>query len=402
MRKLLRKSSKKIQKEQLPTDIHKHPFVVPVVTFFIMFFLACGAFINFSGGTVGADETKVVKVFVDGETHVFPTHAPTVGELLKRLNIELDKEDVVEPNLNSPILADNFSVNVYRARPITVVDENGDRITAKIAESSAKEIAKKAGLKLFPEDRAEFVDPDLAVEDKVVGDLIVVERSVPVILNLYGKDIKTRTLADTVGEMITEKNINMNEGDTLTPKAETRIKKGMRIFLLGEGKRIVTEEEVIPAPVEKEYDATMKAGEIKVVDPGKDGKRVVTYEIHIEKRKIISRKEIQSIVTEEPEVRKVIEGTKSEGFGGGFDAALAALRSCEGGYTSVNPAGYYGAYQFNLSSWSAYAPAAYKNTNPIDAPPAVQDQAARNYYMASGWAPWPSCSVSLGLQDIYR
>lgn len=401
--RIFKKNSKKIQAE-LPTEIHKHPFVVPVVTFFILFFVGCAAFINFSGGTVGADETKVVRVYVDGDKHVFPTHAPTVGELLKRLNIELAPEDVVEPNINSPILSDNFSVNVYRARPVTVVDEDGTRIIDKIAESTAPEIAKKAGLKIFPEDKVEFAAPDLAIADKVVGDLITIDRAVPIILNLYGKDLPIRTQAKTVGELIPEKSINLNQGDTLTPKAETPIKKGMRVFVLGEGKRIVTEEEKIPAPVETEYDATMKVGETKVVDPGKDGKRVVTYEINIEKGKVTSRKEIQSIITEQPEVRKVIEGTKSEGFGGGFDAALASLRSCEGSYSSMTGNGYYGAYQFNSSSWRSFAPEPYKSywDQGKVPPPAAQDQAARNYYEVSGWSPWPACSVSLGLQDVYR
>jgi hypothetical protein len=109
-------------------------------------------------------------------------------------------------------------------------------------------------------------------------------------------------------------------------------------------------------------------------------------------------------VSLEPETKKIIEGTKTEGFGGGFDAALAALRSCEGSYSSNTGNGYYGAYQFSASSWRSFAPAAYKDSwdSGEVPPPVVQDQAARNYYQVSGWSPWPACSASLGLQDSYR
>ena len=142
----------------------------------------------------------------------------------------------------------------------------------------------------------------------------------------------------------------------------------------------------------------MKVGEQKVVDPGLEGKRVVTYEIKLENGQEVSRKEIQSVVSVEPQVRKVIQGTKTEGFEGGFASALASLRSCEGSYTSNTGNGYYGAYQFDVGTWGGFG--GYPNA--AAAPPAVQDQKARQTYEARGWSPWPACSSSLGLQDIYR
>ncbi|HPW48178.1 MAG TPA: transglycosylase family protein, partial [Candidatus Saccharibacteria bacterium] len=104
----------------------------------------------------------------------------------------------------------------------------------------------------------------------------------------------------------------------------------------------------------------------------------------------------------QPQNQQMIVGSKTAAFGGDFAAALARLRSCEGAYTSNTGNGYYGAYQFNLGSWRANAPAGYENMLPSQAPSAVQDQAAATYYKKSGWRPWPSCSRSLGLLDIYR
>lgn len=146
----------------------------------------------------------------------------------------------------------------------------------------------------------------------------------------------------------------------------------------------------------------MDIGETKVVDAGVPGKRVVTYEIDVQNGKEVARKEIQSLVAQAPKKRIIIAGAKRVGFEGGFDAALARLRSCEGSYTSATGNGYYGAYQFNVGSWKANAPAAYKNTLPSSAPPEVQDLTARNYYQKSGWRPWPGCTKKLGLQDVYR
>jgi hypothetical protein len=73
----------------------------------------------------------------------------------------------------------------------------------------------------------------------------------------------------------------------------------------------------------------------------------------------------------------------------GGAAASSSTAQCESGgsYTAVNPAGYYGAYQFDQQTWDAYAPAGYQGVNPASAPPAVQDQAAANV----PYDAWPSC-----------
>jgi Transglycosylase-like domain len=53
----------------------------------------------------------------------------------------------------------------------------------------------------------------------------------------------------------------------------------------------------------------------------------------------------------------------------------------------VNPAGYYGAYQFDQSTWDAYAPSGYQGVNPAEAPPSVQDATAASV----PYDAWPSC-----------
>jgi hypothetical protein len=62
---------------------------------------------------------------------------------------------------------------------------------------------------------------------------------------------------------------------------------------------------------------------------------------------------------------------------------------CESGgdYSANTGNGYYGAYQFDQSTWDAYAPSGYQGTNPAAAPPTVQDQAAANV----PYDAWPSC-----------
>src|SRR5689334_7341706 len=96
--RVMRKKSK--QPEATAEKVRRwgnHPFVIPVVTFLVLFFVVQILFINAGGTTVGATDTRVVKLTVDNKTQVIPTRAQTVGDLLKRLDITLQKDDIVSP-----------------------------------------------------------------------------------------------------------------------------------------------------------------------------------------------------------------------------------------------------------------------------------------------------------------
>lgn len=71
----------------------------------------------------------------------------------------------------------------------------------------------------------------------------------------------------------------------------------------------------------------------------------------------------------------------------------AALRDCEsnGNYAINTGNGYYGAYQFSLSTWRAMGGSGY----PHLASPAEQDRLAQKLYDAAGASPWPVCGARL-------
>jgi hypothetical protein len=72
----------------------------------------------------------------------------------------------------------------------------------------------------------------------------------------------------------------------------------------------------------------------------------------------------------------------------------AKLRRCEsGGRYDINTRnGFYGAYQFHPGTWRGLG---YPGL-PHQAPPEVQDEAARKLQARSGWGQWPVCSRRIG------
>ncbi len=74
----------------------------------------------------------------------------------------------------------------------------------------------------------------------------------------------------------------------------------------------------------------------------------------------------------------------------------ASLRQCEsGGRYNINTGnGYYGAYQFDLSTWRSVGGSGL----PSDAAPAEQDYRALYLYRMRGWSPW-TCASLAGLHE---
>ena len=341
---------------------------------------------------------KLVTIYDRGAEKTIVTKARTIREALKLAKFSIDeRQDVVEPSLDSEMVAEKYNINIFRARPITIVDGN-KRLKITTAEQTPALIAKTAGIEVFEEDKTTLSNSDNMAVDGA-NMVMKIDRASMVNFVLYGKESVIRTHAKTVGELLKEKNINPKKDDTLSVDRSAKIISGMKIELWRNGKQTITAEEDVKFEVEKVQDANRDSGYREVKQAGENGKKNVTYEIEMKNGVEVSRKEIASVVTKEPKKQIEIVGTKSStSFSGSFSEALARLRSCEGSYTSNTGNGYYGAYQFDKRTWGNYG--GYELAS--DAPAAVQDEKAWQTYKARGWQPWPTCKVKMGLQDIYR
>ena len=341
---------------------------------------------------------KLVTIYDRGAEKTIVTKARTIREALKLAKFSIDeRQDVVEPSLDSEMVAEKYNINIFRARPITIVDGN-KRLKVTTAEQTPALIAKAAGIEVFEEDKTTLSNSDNMAVDGA-NMVMKIDRASMVNFVLYGKESVIRTHAKTVGELLKEKNIDPKKDDTLSVDRSAKIIPGMKIELWRNGKQTITAEEDVKFEVEKVQDANRDSGYREVKQAGENGKKNVTYEIEMKNGVEVSRKEIANVVTKEPKKQIEIVGTKSStSFSGSFSEALARLRSCEGSYTSNTGNGYYGAYQFDKRTWGNYG--GYELAS--DAPAAVQDEKAWQTYKARGWQPWPTCKVKMGLQDIYR
>ena len=219
-----------------------------------------------------------------------------------------ERQDVVEPSLDSEMVAEKYQVNIFRARPITIVDGN-KRLKITTAEQTPALIAKIAGIEVFEEDKTTLSNSDNMAVDGA-NMVMKIDRASMVNFVLYGKESVIRTHAKTVGELLKEKNINPKKDDTLSVDRSAKIIPGMKIELWRNGKQTITAEEDVKFEVEKVQDANRDSGYREVKQAGENGKKNVTYEVEMKNGVEVSRKEIASVVTKESKKQIEIVGTK--------------------------------------------------------------------------------------------
>lgn len=354
--------------------------------------------------TLSGDQ-HIVSIHDRGEERVIVTKARTVGDALEAAGVEINAvQDVIEPALDTELVASKYNVNIYRARPVTIIDGAvRQRITT--AQQTPEKIAKAADITLYPED---VVTTEVASDLLLYGaDMVMsVDRATPLDFTLYGKRAEVRTRATTVKDFLEEKDITIAENDSLSVPLDMAITAGMSIELWRDGTQTITAEEEVDFPVEQIQDANRAVGYKEVRTPGQKGSRNVTYEIEMKNGKEVSRKEIASVTTKEPKKQVEVVGTKNN-YSGSLNEWLYALRMCEtrGNYQTNTGNGYYGAYQFLPATWNAIASRTGRTdlvgVMPHQASPADQDaMVIANTNATSGLSTQhPGCYSKLGLSN---
>lgn len=331
--------------------LRNHPFVVPVITFLGLFIISTILFVAVGGQTIGASDSRVVEISIDGKNQTLPTRASSVKDLLSRLKVEVADKDSVEPKLDTPILEDNIKITVNHARPVTIIDQ-GKKVTVLSAQQDPSLVVKDAGLKLSPEDAVSINSLPDPTKDQVIGMQISIDRAVGVQMNLYGNIVLANTRAKTIEGLLKEKGIVLSSDGQVFPTPKTPITAGLTIVIAQAGRKVQVVQEDIAFNTQTILDDTLPSGETKVVQQGSVGKKVVAYAISdvagqdkIKLQEFVALKPVDGITAKGNKV--IILGTKGEwlaaaGIPASDYAAVDYIIGRESGWCPTKWQGQYG------------------------------------------------------------
>ncbi len=313
---------------------HKHPLVIPVTTFVVLFFISLSSWVLLDSRQVQASDSHTVILSHDKERVTLPTRADTVKDFLDRSGITLNEGDVVEPSTDTKIVDDNFRVNVYRARPVIIID--GDhKVAAFSAATTPRSVAEQSGVKVYPEDNIKTEMQDNFLGDGAIGQKVVIDRATPATLNLYGTSVSVRTHAKTVGDLLKEKSVTLSKDDTVQPAVNTPLDASTQVFVIRSGTQVLTSEVAIPMQTQTIQEPSLSFGATAIRQVGTPGKKLVTYQIELKNGVEISRHVIQEVIVQQP-VTQIVARGKTINVPADKEAIMAAAGISPSDYGYVN------------------------------------------------------------------
>ena len=288
-------------------------------------------------------EQHFVTIYDNEQRTILRSDAKTVRELLDRAEISVNDGDKVEPGLDEEINANEFNINIYRARQVVVRDGLVETIIST-PSNDPETIAADAGIELLAAD---------------------------VVIDFNGQHTTIRTQAKTVNDFLQEQDIDNNpEINWVSLPGDTKVVDGLALSVYFQGKHTITIEEDIPFTERVTTDYSLDYGTRNVTQVGVPGKKSVVYDVEMHDGQILSRTFISEVVITEPVEQQVTVGMKINLPAGSHEdwMAAAGISASDYGYvnfiishesgwrTTASNGRYYGLYQTSLGRLQSDCP----------------------------------------------
>lgn len=218
----------------------------------------------------------------------------------------------------------------------------------------------------------------LKVADQPAVEVSTEPRSWPAdVLEAHGVEVEKADLVAVIrdGRRVAGDAKRLQDGDTVKL---TDVEKDRKT------KRVRIKPRVVEVPTTK-----LKPGKRKVVRKGRAGVRRVVAVQTLHNAEPVKYKVVDRSIVREPRAKRVLVGRKPYSVPGTDGLNWGALANCESGGNprAVNPAGYFGLYQFNVGTWNSVGGSGM----PHHASAAEQTYRAKLLFKSRGRSPWPHC-----------
>jgi resuscitation-promoting factor RpfB len=330
---------------------------------------------------------KSVTLTVDGRARTVHTYADTVTELLADEGLRTASHDVVLPAPNAPV-GNGDTVVVNRARPLELTVDGVQKrvyVTARSVEAALDQLGYRADNLVLSASRSERLP--------LTGMQLSISTPKNVTLVADGQQRVVTTTAGTAADLLRQQGIALGPEDRTSLLPTQALMDNMRLQVF----RVTTQQVTATTPITHKtvqtQDPNALQGTQTVTQQGADGVQTTTYRVTLTDGVETARQQVSSTVTKQPVDQQVSVGTKPKPVATTSSVAptsdglnWAALAKCESGGNprAVNPAGYYGLYQFSLSTWHSVG----GSGSPLDASASEQTGRAQTLYARGGAGQW--------------
>jgi uncharacterized protein YabE (DUF348 family)/3D (Asp-Asp-Asp) domain-containing protein len=240
------------------------------------------------------------ELWVNGQLN--PERAAAVDGLASLLPIKLARLAEVDGRSAVPSIT---HLEVRRAARIRVSD-GGVVQTIRTTASTLGQAISTSGILLYLGDR---VSPDLNAPIQT-GMRVYIERGVPVDVLVDGRVLRTRSHAQTVGQVLAELAVSLTGQDFSAPVAEAPIYAGLEVRVVRVAEDQYIEQEEIPFETQWMPDSSLEIDQRRVDAAGANGMLRRRYRVVYHDRVEVARHMEDEWVAQEPATRQIAYGTQ--------------------------------------------------------------------------------------------
>ncbi|NPV26893.1 MAG: DUF348 domain-containing protein [Firmicutes bacterium] len=203
-----------------------------------------------------------------------------------------------------------------------VIQVDGQQVTLRTFKSTVGEALSQTEIQLGAQDRV-IPDPGTKLKD---GMQIQVLRAFPVQLIVDGEVREVVTPPATVQEVLELAGIKMGPLDQVSPALSEAVTGGVRVQIIRVEEKMMTADVEIPYPVDRRQDQNLERGINRVLQKGRNGLERQLVKVTYENGKEVKREVISSEVIKEPVKAIIAMGSLTSVSRGGqrlnFDRAM--------------------------------------------------------------------------------
>lgn len=286
-----------------------------------------------TGAVIFIRHARPVTVQVDGRTLDTRTHSHTLKDLLQELGIAVQPRDRVimdgqevsltaslpghtppsrfvssrSGNRDLPVQSQDapLRIAIQRAVPIHV-QNSGSLTTLYTTASTVGEALRKEGIHLYLGDH---IEPSLT-SPVSAGMEVTIERSKPATIQVDGRLIRTRTLADTVAEALAQEGVTLLGRDYTEPGLDAAIVSEVAIRVIRVREETIIEQEAVSFETVWQPDPNLELDTQRLNQEGQDGVTKRRFSVVYEDGHEVGRNLEAEWVDREPRNKVIAYGTR--------------------------------------------------------------------------------------------
>lgn len=227
---------------------------------------------------------KTVAITLNGQERVVKTHAGTVQELLKEMNVPVRSQDFLTPSANTKV-RNHLKVVLKQAKQVQFVKNHKENTIWTTADTVA-ELLKERKIVLNEHDQIS-PKPQTAIRNKMK---IGIQTAFRLTYIDGGKKQQVWSTSATVVDFLVQQRIKLNEFDRVEPSLTETVSENGVINIIRVEKVNDVVEEPIDFAVITQNDSSLEKGKQKTINLGVQGLVSKEYEVILENGKEVARK----------------------------------------------------------------------------------------------------------------